>query len=261
MLVSLDITSSPLNVLIKNEPFCNGIFSILNNPTLIGVIIGSIITFGSQYYLERRKRIIEEKKVKAAFFSEINAVLRLIEFRKMLLIFEETLDFIYDNDNYPAFDNLLKITKDEYFLVYKTHIHSIGLMTPELAAKITDFYNCAFSILEVVTTVPYETLKSAHRESEFTGVDYRYIYLLNLTKIMKVNWILCYEMIKNGKEICQSLSTELNIKYIPVFANLESKEEIEHYMKTKYPSFKIHWEKHQAAEEEKCAPKNNKEQY
>ena len=241
MSTSSDITIPALRLLLENT-------ALITQKTiwdwwpiigpLLGVLIGGIISFGAQYYLHRQQLKEKTVQTETAFFMEIYSILQLGEIRKLVSMYDETLKFIYKHHKYPKGGVFLHMQYDEYFLVHRTHIQALGLLEPSTVKLIVSFYNYVFSLLEVATVIPEAISRKAKTESECTGNNFDYLFLLHLTNTLKRDCILCHKMVATGKEICSHLSSKLHLEYDPLFKDLPSAEEIEKKIEKEYPEYK-----------------------
>ena len=241
MPISNDITIPALRVLLENitpiPPKTIWDWWPALGP-LLGVLIGGGITFVMQYYLRRQEMKEKAAQTETAFYMEVYSILRLAELRKLISMYENALDFIYKHHKYPQGGAFLQMQYDEYFLVHRTHAHALGLLEPATVKLIISFYNYVFSLLEVATVIPEATMRQAKIESECTGNDIDFLFLLHLTNTLKNDCILCHKMVETGKDICSRLSSKLQLEYDPVFKELPSAEEKEKEIKEKYPEYR-----------------------
>lgn len=211
------------------------------------VILSAIISFagvwiGGKNVSNTQKKITEQtaerqrKSIEATFYSEIYAILRLVEMRNYERIFDHTLSYIKQYKGYPVHDSFLKMKFDVYHLVYKNHIQDIGTMSPETAANITNFYIVMFSLLEDAIAIPGSVMKNATQMCKtMPGSDVNQIYIANLASLLKSDYIMLYELIDTGKKICKSISKDLGISYIPVFEYIKTPTELKEKLNKDYP--------------------------
>ena len=215
------------------------------------LIIAAIITgisgfvgawYGGKLVSDTQKMITEQESerqrmsVTAAFYGEIYSILRLIEMRDFERILMNALSYIKENKKYPVYDSFLRMKFDVFYLVYKNHIQDIGKMAPETAVNITNFYIAMFSLLEDATAAPGAVMDSATQICQTTlGSDVNRTYVRNLATLIKSDYILLYELIDTGKKICESLSKDLGIEYIPVFKDIKTPYELKEQLDIDYP--------------------------
>lgn len=222
--VSLDIVSQ--------ESLAEKIISVESMGVLLGVLVGGIVTFGAQYFVDKRHAKARKKALSAAFFGEIYALLSLAEEREYLeKYFREYLRLEVAKD-YPVFDTYLQMQFDAYFTVYKANVSEIGHLDSDIIPLITDFYLKIFSILEDMTKIPNAKWKLVHQQG-VTLEKEKCKYISLLKEMLPQNLRLFMETIDKGKYICETLSNRYDLKYTPVLGHVKSYEE---FMLDTYPN-------------------------
>lgn len=126
---------------------------------LLGVIVGSLISFGTNYYLETRKQARESRRLAFAFQGEICALLAIIKRRRYLDLFHAVILHMESAGE----KQLVNITiRREYFAVFKSNVGNIGLLACPLPELIAQFYVQANSVLEDI---------ESHRDGTFDDLD------------------------------------------------------------------------------------------
>ncbi|MCP1340038.1 hypothetical protein NJR55_10625 [Idiomarina sp. M1R2S28] len=133
-----------------------------------GAFVGGVSTFFPSFLLEKRKLRQEKRSVEIAIVSEISALLEVIERRKYVHDLKEDIDYLKQNP-----DDKIQFAAQvpaHYSQVYQEHISKIGLLHPELSARIIRFHQLIDSVVQDISTDGFvagaggdlETLEELH---------------------------------------------------------------------------------------------------
>ncbi len=114
-----------------------------------GVIVGGLLTFYSNFFLERNKRLHERKVVTTALVSEIQAILTIIEHRKYVEHMKAI--FLRLQNQQGAMAHYKVRVPDHYSRVYQANLGRLGLLNSKLAAKIVEFHQLTDAIVQDIT--------------------------------------------------------------------------------------------------------------
>ncbi|WP_417437016.1 hypothetical protein [Idiomarina abyssalis] len=115
-----------------------------------GAFVGGVSTFLPSFLLERRKAKLEKRSVEVAIVSEISALLEVIERRMYVHDLEKEIDYLKKNPDKKV-QFAVKVPA-HYSQVYQQHISKIGLLHPELSAKIIRFHQLIDSVVQDIAT-------------------------------------------------------------------------------------------------------------
>lgn len=114
-----------------------------------GVIVGGFLTFYSNFFLERSKRLHERKVVTTALVSEIQSILTIIEHREYVVHMKAIFLQLQNQQGATA---LYKVrVPDHYSRVYQANLGRLGLLDSKLAAKIVEFHQLTDAIVQDIT--------------------------------------------------------------------------------------------------------------
>jgi hypothetical protein len=126
-------------------------------------------------------------------------------------------------------------------MVYKNHIQNIGMIPSETAANITNFYIVMMSLIDDANLAPGPLMEWVKQICQGNDEDIHMLYISNLALLLKNDYIMFYKLIDTGKKICESLSKDLEINYIPVFKDIKTPDELKKQLDIDYPD--RFWEK------------------
>jgi hypothetical protein len=103
-----------------------------------GAFVGGVSTFLPSYLLEKRKLKQETRSVETALVSEVSALLEVVEHRRYVYGLEESVHYLKQNPGKKKF--FAAKVPEHYSRIYQEHISKIGLLNPDLSAKIIRFH-------------------------------------------------------------------------------------------------------------------------
>lgn len=115
-----------------------------------GAFVGGISTFFPSFFLEKRKSNLEKRSVEIAIVSEVSALLEVIERREYVHDLKKEIDYLKQNPHEKV-QFAVKVPA-HYSQVYQQHIFKIGLLHPELSAKIIRFHQLIDSVVQDIAT-------------------------------------------------------------------------------------------------------------
>lgn len=215
--VSLDIVSK--------ESLAEKIISVDFIGVLLGVILGGLVTFGTQYFVDKRRAEEQKKALSAAFFGEIYSLLKLAQKRKYFEMIVDAVIYINEHNSYYYFDKFFTMKFNDYFSVYRQNVKNIGTLDADITPLLTEFYIKVLSLLEDLTVLPGSILQNAQNMYSDEAKIHE-VYVLNLRRYLMDDITLIHEAIVIGKQLCEKLSQTYNLDYKPIFENLRPEEDI-----------------------------------
>jgi hypothetical protein len=106
--------------------------------SLLGVIIGGVVTFLSTYWLARIQKNEEKKAITSAILSEIAVTLELIEARDYIPEMKRILERIESNEISGSTYEVH--VPDDHSLIYKQNASKIGLLPDEFRDRVVKFH-------------------------------------------------------------------------------------------------------------------------
>ena len=211
--VSLDIVSK--------ESLAEKLISVETVGVLLGVIIGGFVTFGTQYFVDKRRAFEHRKALSAAFFGEVYSLLKLAQKRKYFEMIVDAVIYINKYHSFYSFDKFFSMQFGDYFSVYRQNVKDIGSLAPDIAPLLTEFYIKVFSLLEDITVLPGSLLKNVQAMSEDQAKVHE-LYIYNLRKYLMEDITLIYEVILLGRQLCERLAQTYGLEYTPIFNDLRT---------------------------------------
>ncbi|MBT41591.1 MAG: hypothetical protein CMF12_03605 [Idiomarina sp.] len=115
-----------------------------------GAFVGGVSSFFPSFFLEKRKSKLEKRSVEIAIISEISAFLEVIERREYVHELKEDINYLKQNPDEKI--QFAVIVPAHYSQVYQQHISKIGLLHPELSARIIRFHQLIDSVVQDIAT-------------------------------------------------------------------------------------------------------------
>ncbi len=112
---------------------------------LLGVLIGGLVVFSSNYFLETRRYSVESKRLAFAFRGEVQALITLVEKRRYIEGFQKAIEFM-EKSGKPFVISIS--VRQNYFPVFTSNVNKIGMLRNYLPELIARFYLQASSVLE-----------------------------------------------------------------------------------------------------------------
>lgn len=190
---------------------------------LAGTIIGGCITFFTQTYMRKKEKEELRKTISAAFYSEVCSLLKLAKMRQYLEMLVEAIMVIDNKKTYPPVEQLFNFRFEDYFSVYRNNVKNIGILDPEIAPLLTEFYVNVFSLLEDLTTMPGSTYQKAYR---ICLGNAHAIYIRKLRHNFINDIILLHGAINIGSTICLKIGERYGLQYTNIFSELRPLNEI-----------------------------------
>jgi hypothetical protein len=113
-----------------------------------GAFVGSVSTFLPNYLLESSRKENEKKSIQNAIISEINALLKIIQYRKYINGISNIVDNLKNNSN--GICRYRINVPEHYSRVYQKHVDRIGLLDSITSSKIIEFYQLLDAIVQDV---------------------------------------------------------------------------------------------------------------
>jgi len=114
-----------------------------------GAFVGGISTFVPSYLLELKKRRDERESVTNALTAEVRAILTIIRHRRYLENLREVERALQQGPT-----TMVAFTvrvSEQYARVYQDYVPRLGLVNPQLAAKIIEFHKLIEAIIQDIT--------------------------------------------------------------------------------------------------------------
>lgn len=115
-----------------------------------GALVGAIAAFFPTYLIEAVRERKQSAAITRALIAEIRALLVIIEHRRYLSLIEEIVHYLKENPQVPYHAATVGVP-DHYSRIYQAHAKSIGLVKPDLAAKIIEFHQLIDAVVQDIS--------------------------------------------------------------------------------------------------------------
>jgi hypothetical protein len=113
---------------------------------ILAAILGGLLGGGLQILVGGYERRRQGKSVLNAIICEVNALCNLIRFQKYLDLIEIQISAA-DSENWQPSTIVIEI-RSNYFSIYESLAHNLGLIEPHQVSKIVQFYSCCKSAID-----------------------------------------------------------------------------------------------------------------
>ena len=115
---------------------------------IFGALIGGVISYLPNRFLESHKRAAEAEAVRNALITEIKSIMAIIKERQYSLLLEGV---IRDVKNSGGTRVLSVRVPPHYSRVYQAQVARIGLIAPELATQVITFHQLIDAVVQDVS--------------------------------------------------------------------------------------------------------------
>lgn len=136
----------------REETDTQGVGSITS--VLIGAAISLVTSLLTAYVTVTHSQRLKTRTLAAALSAEIRSILDLAETRDYLGGMDQ---LIATSESTGIPESFVLVMRHNYFQVYQSNLSDIGMLPPDAAARVVQFYATCYSFLEDVAITPEES--------------------------------------------------------------------------------------------------------